>query len=142
MAPTDVQLNDMGLSAIDNNDESPYYLDWPRKATLHAAIIVSDQPNKPRGDLLWATERDTVANSTRCNMCIHVARLTGVVIGGGVNNTDKVLDEQFYICKKESAVWIKKYLTFSDGESKTNQHLKQASGKETYSVSGYARLCS
>ena len=67
-------------------------------------------------------------------MCIHVARITGIVVGGGINNTDKVLDEQFYICKKESAVWIKKYLSFSGGDSKSTQHLKQSSGKETYSI--------
>ena len=134
MPPTDVQLQDMGLTAIDNNDESPYYSDWVRKETLHAAIIASDQPNKPRGELLWATNKDAVTNSTRCNMCIHVARLTAVVIGGGVNGTDKDLDEQFYICRKESAVWTKKYLTFYVGDSKNNQHLKQASSKESYSV--------
>ena len=138
MPPTDVQLQDMGLTAIDNvNDESPYHSDWDRKGEVQIAIIASDQPNKPRGNLLWATTRDVPADTTACNMCIHVARLTAVVIGGGVNGTDKDLDEQFYICKKESAVWIKKYLTFSDGESKSNQHLKQASGKETYSVTNY-----
>ena len=138
MPPTDVQLQDMGLTAIDNNDESPYYSDWVRKNTLHAAIIASDQPNKPRGDLLWATARDSVTNSTRCNMCINIARLTAVVVGGGVNGADKDLDEQFYICRKETAVWIKKYITFSVGDSKNNQHLKQASSKESYSVTNYA----
>ena len=117
MPPTDVQLQDMGLTAIDNNDESPYYSDWVRKDTLHAAIIASDQPNKPRGDLLWATARDSVTNSTRCNMCINIARLRAVVVGGGVNGADKDLDEQFYICRKETAVWIKKYITFSVGDT-------------------------
>ena len=90
MPPTDVQLHDMGLSAIDNNDESPYYSDWDRKATLHAAIIASDQPNKPRGNLLCATVKDVPAGATTCNMCINIARISGVVIGGGVNGTDKV----------------------------------------------------
>ena len=58
-------------------------------------------------------------------MCIHIARLTGIVIGGATDGSDKVLDEEFYICKKESAVWVKQYLTFSDGESKASQHLHQ-----------------
>ena len=92
MPPTDVQLHDMGLSPIDNSDEAPFYSEWDRKATLHAAIIASDQPDKPRGDILWATTRDVPAGTTTCNMCIHVARITGIVVGGGINNTDKVLD--------------------------------------------------
>ena len=76
MPPSDRQLQDMGLTDIDNNDESPTYSDWARKTTLHEAIIASDQPNKPRCDLLWATARDSVTNSTTCNMCLNIARIT------------------------------------------------------------------
>ena len=66
MPPTIAQLHDMGLTPKDNNDEQPLYSDWPRKKTLHDAIIASDQPNKPRGDLLWTVERDTSAGATTC----------------------------------------------------------------------------
>ena len=72
-------------------------------------------------------------------MCIHTTRLNAIVTGGAADGTDKVLDEEIYICKKESAVWIKQYLTFSTGENKANSHLKQASNKENYSVSEYNR---
>ena len=136
--PTDVQLHDMGLSPKDHADEAPSWSQWDRKADLHAAIIASDQPNKPTGDLLWKSVRDaTATGTTSCNMCIHIARLTGIVIGGNEDGTDKVLEEQFYICKKEAAVWVKQYLSFSDGDSKSTQHLKQASGKENYSIPTY-----
>ena len=138
MPPTDAQLHDMGLTPLDNNDEQPIFSDWPRKKVLHDAIIASDQPNKPKGDLLWATIKNASAGAATCNMCINVARITGVVTGGGSNNADKVLDDAFYICKKESADWIRKYLTFSKGESKTTQHLKLPSSYDTYSVMNYA----
>ena len=101
MPPTDAQIHDMGLTPKDNNDEQPYYSDWARKKVLHDAIIASSQPNKPRGDLFWATVRDTSTGGANCNLCINVARITGVVTGGGSNNADKVLDDEFYICRKE-----------------------------------------
>ena len=90
MPPTDAQLHDMGLTPIDNNDEQPLYPDRDRKKALHDAIIASDQPNKPRGDLLWATARNTSQGAATCNMCIHVTRIMGVVTGGGSNNSDKL----------------------------------------------------
>ena len=40
-------------------------------------------------------------------MGVNIARITAVVIGGGVDGADKDLDEEFYICKEETAVWIK-----------------------------------
>ena len=136
--PTDVQLHDMGLTPKNHADNSPAWSAWPRKSDLHTAIVASDQPNKPTGDLLWKTAKEaTTPNMVSCNMCIHIARLMGIVIGGATDGTDKVLDEEFYICKKESAVWVKQYLTFSDGDSKASQHLHQASSKENYSISQY-----
>ena len=71
-------------------------------------------------------------------MGVNIARITAVVIGGGVDGADNDLEEEFYICKEETAVWIKKYIIFSEGNSKNNQHLKQASSKESYSVPSYA----
>ena len=57
-------------------------------------------------------------------MMVNIARLSAVVIGGGAAGADK-------------AVWTKKYITFSEGDSKNNQHLKQTSSKESYSVPSY-----
>ena len=136
--PNEIQLHDMGLTPQTPADDTPGWGAWTRKAEIHAAIVASDQPNKPTGDLLWKTAKEAIAvNMVTCNMCIHTARLTAIVTGGATDGTDKVLDEEIYICKKESAVWIKQYLTFSSGENKANQHLKQASNKENYSVSQY-----
>ena len=77
MPPTNAQLHDMGLTPIDNNDEQPFYSDLTRKKVLHDAIKASDQPNKPRGDLLWATARNASAGAATRNMCINVARISG-----------------------------------------------------------------
>ena len=123
--PNAIQLHNMGLTPQDPADDTPAWSAWTRKAAIHAAIVASDQPNKPAGDLLWKTAREAITgNMVTCNMCIHTARLTGIVTGGATDGTDKVLDEEIYICKNESAVWIKKHLTFSSGENKANQHLK------------------
>ena len=129
----------MGLTVAEQvtNDESLFYSDWDRKLILHEAIKASDQTDKPKGDELWATQKGSVPNSTACNMMVNIARLSAVVIGGGAAGADKDLDEVFYICKEETAVWTKKYITFSEGDSKNNQHLKQASSKESYSVPSY-----
>ena len=85
---------------------------------MHAAIIASDQPNKPTSDPMWKTAKEAIAaNSVYCNMGIHTARLTAIVTGGNTDGTDKVLPEEIYICKNESAVWTRKHLTFSTGEN-------------------------
>ena len=87
---------------------SPVWSAWQRKADIHAAIVASDQPNKPAGNLLWKTAREAITtNMVNCNMCIHTAKLTCIVPGGNTDGTDKVLAEEIYICKNEAAVWIK-----------------------------------
>ena len=140
MPPSERQLQDMGLTPPEenSNDESLVYSDWERKTALHEVRKASDQPDKPKEDILWATQKSSVPNSTTCNMGVNIARITAVVIRGGEAGADKDLDEEFYICKEETAVWTKKYITFSEGNSKNNQHLKQASSKESYSVPSYA----
>ena len=42
-------------------------------------------------------------------MGVNIARISAVVIIGGEAGADKDLDEEFYICKEETAVWIKQY---------------------------------
>ena len=100
--PNAIQLHDMGLTPHDPADDAPAWSAWTRKAAIHAAIVASDQPNKPAGDLLWKTAREAITgNMVKCNMCIHTARLTAIVTGGATDGTDKVLDEEIYICKKK-----------------------------------------
>ena len=55
----------------------------------------------------------------------------------GLRGAPKDIPVQSYLCKKEMAVWMKKYLTSSDGPTKYNQHLKQASDKDMYCVPEY-----
>ena len=98
----------------------------------------SDQTDKPTGDILWKTAKLTPAsNQVTCNISIHAAKLTGIVIGGNSDGSDKVLEEQTYLCKKECALWTKQYLNFSPGEAKTNAHLKQAASKSNYPIVDY-----
>ena len=59
------------------------------------------------------------------------------VIKGGANDMDKPIKEEFFYCKKETAEWIKKYLTYSNGDTKDAKHLKLASNPNTYTVTDY-----
>ena len=87
---------------------------------------------------MWRTATEAnVAHAVKCNMGIHTAKLTAIVPGGNANGTDKALPSEYYICKKETGVWTNKYLTVSEGDHKSNSHLKQASNKENYSVTEY-----
>ena len=55
MTPTEIQLHNMGLTPQNSADETPGWGAWSRKLAIHTAILASDQPNKPTGDLLWKT---------------------------------------------------------------------------------------
>ena len=73
---------------------------------------------------MWKTAKEAMlANAVNCNMGIHTVKLTAIVPGGNDNGTDKVLPPEYYICKKETGVWTKKHLTFSEGDHKSNSHL-------------------
>ena len=70
-------------------------------------------------------------------MGIHIIKISAVVPNGNANGTDKPLPDEYYLCKKETGVWTLKYLTSSEGNHKSNSHLKQASNSDNYSVTSY-----
>ena len=103
--PSDIQLHDMGLTPKSQADEPLGWGSWTRKTDIHTAILASDQPNKPVTNPMWKTAKEAMlANAVNCNMGIHTARLTAIVTGGNDNGTDKVLPDEYYICKKETGV--------------------------------------
>jgi hypothetical protein len=133
------QLEDMGLTPYRHGvDERFGWGQWPKREVLHAAILATDQPNKPTSNPLWRTAAGAnLVTAVKCNMGIHIIKLSAVIPGGNANGTDKALPPEYYICKKETGVWTLKYVTTSEGDHKSNSHLKQASNKENYSVTEY-----
>ena len=107
------------------------------KLILHDAIIAFDQHDKPTSDELWATVQPTSAGAAKFNMIICLAKISAVVTGGGANDADKPLYEEFFIYRKEAAEWIQKYLTYSNGDTKDPKYLKLASNPNTYTITDY-----
>ena len=133
------QLEAMGLVPHRNGvDERLPYTKWDRKAVLHAAIRATNQPDKPLNDDMWRIAAgNNVITAVRCNMGIYIIKISTVIPNGNTNGTDKPLPDEYYLCKKETEVWTLKYLTSSEGNHKSNSHLKQASNSDNYSVSTY-----
>ena len=133
------QLEAMGLEPRRTElDEFLKFSDWQRKATLHAAIKNQNQPDKPGTEEMWRyAVGNTVVTAVRCNMGIHIIKISAVVPNGNTNGTDKALLDEYYLCKKETGVWTVKYLTAAEGNHKSNAHLKHASNKDNYSITKY-----
>ena len=74
-------LRSMDLTPNLPNDEPLTYSQRTRKLQSHTAIGLSYQPDKPRGDELWATAQPAASGSAKCNMNICIARLTATVPG-------------------------------------------------------------
>ena len=98
------QLEDMGLTPYRHDvDERFGWGQWNRREVLHAAILATDQPNKPTSNPLWRTAAGAnVVTAVKCNMGIHIIKLLAVIPGGNANDTDKALPPEYYICKKEA----------------------------------------
>ena len=139
MAPTANHLGDMGLLPQDPQDEQVSLEDWPRKTALKTALQAVTQPDKPTSAKLWLAAEKDDSNGIRCNMRIDLVTYTAVVTAGNTDGTDKALAGQTYMCKKESAEWMKENLTHSNAEGKNLKHLKMASNLNSYSVSKYTK---
>ena len=135
MAPSANQLGDMGLLPQDPQDEQVTNENWTRRTALKTALQAVNQPDKPTCVNLWLTAEKNDSNSIRCNMRIDLVTYTAVVTAG----TDKALNGQTYMCKNESAEWMKENLTYSNAEGKNLKHLNMASNPKSYSISKYTK---
>ena len=96
------QLEAMGLEPHRQGvDECLRFSNWQRKATLHAAIKAQNQPDKPDTEDMWRyAVGTTLVTAVRCNMGIHIIKISAVVPNGNTNGTDKALPDEYYLCKK------------------------------------------
>ena len=134
------QLEAMGLCPFRVNlDQHIRYGDWDQRRNFHTLVrAANNQEDKPLSTVMWRTKIGTnVPTAVRCNMGIHVIKLSAIIPGGNDDGTDKDLPEEYYLCKKETGVWTLKYLTSAEGSHKQNSHLTQASNSDNYSVANY-----
>ena len=138
-AASEAQLASMGLRAQRKDiDEIISFSQWDRKVALHRAIKLQNVPARPSVDNMWRQEQGNRAGyNTKCNVGICIINISAAVPGEGTTCAPKDLPGQSYLCKEEMGVWSKKYLTSSAGPTKYNQHLKQASDMERYSIEDY-----
>ena len=135
MAPSANQLGDMGLLPLNLQDEQVSLENWTRRTALKTALQAVNQPDKPTNANLWLAAETNDSNSIRCNMRIDLVTYTAVIPAGNTDGTDKALNGQTYMCKKESAEWMKENLTYSNAEGKNLKHLNMASNPNSYSIS-------
>ena len=134
------QLEAMGLCSIRTNlDEQIDFGKWDDRRNFHTFIkATTNQADKPASEVMWRCEQgNNILTAVRCNMGIHIIKLTAVVPGGNTDGTDKPLADEYYLGKKETGVWSLKYLTSAEGPHQKNSHLTQASNSDNYSVRDY-----
>ena len=111
MDPSANQLGDMGLLPQDPQDEQVSNENWTRRTALKTALQAVNQPDKPTNPNLWLAAEKNDSNSIRCNMRVDLVTYTAVIPAGNTDGTDKAVNGQTYMCKKESAEWMKENLT-------------------------------
>ena len=134
------QLEAMGLCPNRKDlDQSIPFGTWPPRKDFHDKIKASTiQPEMPTSDDMWRYEQGTNnVSAVRCNAGIHICKVNAIVTAGGVGGVDLTLADEFFLCKKESGEWSKKYLTSADGNHPKNSHLKNTSKSDNYSVETY-----
>ena len=126
------QLEAMGLCSVRTNlDHQVPYGKWDDRRNFHTFVkATTNQADKPASTVMWRVEAgNNVLTAVRCNMGIHIIKLSAAVPGGNTDGTDKDLPDKYYLCKKETGVWSKKHLTSAEGPHQKNSHLTQASNK-------------
>ena len=98
------QLEAMGLEPQRPTvDERPGFSAWTRKAILHAAIKAQNTPDRPETDDMWRYAKGThVVSSVRCNMGVHIIKISCIIPSGNPDGTDKALPDKYYLCKAET----------------------------------------
>ena len=93
------QLEAMGLMQHRANiDQQIRFGSWDDRRNVHTLVRASDHPDKPRSVPMWRTEQGTnVLSAVRCNMGVHIIKITAVVPGGNDDGTDKALPDEYYL---------------------------------------------
>ena len=136
---SDAELLTMGLIPQRTDiDEIISFSNWARKDELHNFIKAQTTPTPPTVTDMWRREKGTqVQTAVNCNICICIMNITAVLEGEGEEGADLNLPVERYLCREEMGMWAKKYLTASEGNLKSNKHLKQASGTDNYPITRY-----
>ena len=140
MEVDDSQLAGMGLHAKRAIlDECVPWSEWDRKKDIHDIVKAQvGTTDKPSADEWFRTEKGaTNSNAVRCNVCIYVIKIQATVIAGNSDGSDKAIDDEYYLCKKETGDWAVKNLVTSGGATKNASHLRHAADPKTYSISRY-----
>ena len=137
------QLEAMGLCPIrENLDQHIGYGKWDERRNFHTLVkAVTNQTDKPASTVMWRCEAgNNILTAVRCNMGIHIIKLSAIVPEGNTDGTDKPLNDEHYLGKKETGVWSLKHLTSAEGPHQKNSHLTQASNSDNYSVRDYLEM--
>merc|ERR1712015_43784 len=98
------QLEAMGLCSIRTNlDEQIDFGKWDDRRNFHTFIkATTNQADKPASEVMWRCEQgNNILTAVRCNMGIHIIKITAVIPGGNTDGTDKPLADEYYLSKKE-----------------------------------------
>jgi len=120
-------------------DEQVGFSKWPRKLDLHNRVLAqTGTTDKPDAEEWFRTEKGTSSTSAvRCHVCIYIIKIQATVTKGNNDNSDKRLQDEYYLCKEETGAWAVENLVTSGGDHKKATHLKHAANPDTYSVPKY-----
>ena len=134
------QLDAMGLCPIrEHLDQHLGYGKWDERRNLHTLVkLSSNQTDKPKSEVMWRYEAgNNILTAVRCNLGIHIIKLSAIIPQGNNDGSDRPLNDEYYLGKKETGVWSIKHLTSAEGNHQRNSHLTQASNSDNYSVRDY-----
>ena len=82
MAPSASQLDAMGLSPPAQNDEIITHSGFTRRLHYQEAVKATNHADRPAGDDLFNTTRNTNGSAARCNMPCQMVTCSATIIGG------------------------------------------------------------
>ena len=66
-----------------------------------------------------------------------IAKISAIVVAGNPDGTNKAIEEEAALTKKEGAEWSLEKLTWSKGDTKESKYMKVASNPDSYAVPQY-----
>ena len=139
MADSTDKLAGMGLTGQNNvTDETIKWHNWNRRVELQRRLKETDNDLNDLGSL-WRTTNTCPTNvQVGCNAPVHIAKVSPVVTLGSEDGTsDRILPERLYICKEETAAWIKEYLNYTTFSNSNMADLQSTMPNTNYSITKY-----